>query len=258
MTENTAINLTGHLRELRKRLIISLIALGVGFVAAYYRSEELYALLLAPLRAHMPQGQGHVIFTGIIEPFYIYMKIGLLGGVLLASPVIFYQVWAFVAPGLQRSERAGFLLIVAASAVLFISGVAFAYFVVFPFGFQYLLSYATEDLKPYLSMSEYFSFATKMLLAFGLVFQLPLAMLVLARIGIVTAYQMLSWWRYALVLILVASAILTPTPDAFNQLLMAGPLLVLYGLGIILAKLFGRRKEAKAASEHIDNPQTLL
>ena len=128
------------------------------------------------------------------------------------------------------------------SIALFAAGALFAYFVVFPFGFKYLLSYSSDTLKPLLSMDLYFSFATKFLIAFGVVFQLPLAILVLARLGLVTAGKLLSWWRYALVGILVVAAILTPTPDVFNQLLMAGPLFFLYGVGIIVAKLFGKKR----------------
>ena len=135
------------------------------------------------------------------------------------------------------------------SAMLFAAGALFAYFVVFPFGFKYLLSYSSDSLKPLLSMDLYFSFATKFLIAFGVVFQLPLAILVLARLGLVTAGKLLSWWRYALVGILVVAAILTPTPDVFNQLLMAGPLFFLYGVGIIVAKLFGKKRVAPDDAE---------
>ncbi|CAG0928419.1 partial Sec-independent protein translocase protein TatC, partial [Planctomycetaceae bacterium] len=129
------------------------------------------------------------------------------------------------------------------SIVLFAGGTLFAFEVVFPFGFKYLLSYSAPGLKPFLSMGEYFSMATRLLLAFGLIFQLPLAMLVISRLGVVTARQMASWWRYAIVAIVIAAAILTPTPDVFNQFLMAGPLIILYGVGIGAAALFGKKKE---------------
>ena len=129
------------------------------------------------------------------------------------------------------------------SLILFAVGVFFAYFVVFPFGFKYLLSFSSDELKPVLSMASYFSLVTRLLIAFGLVYQLPLAMLVIARLGIMSAAEMLSWWRYAIVLIFLASALITPTPDIFNQLLMAGPLLVLYASGLVLAKVFARKKE---------------
>lgn len=235
--------LAEHLAELRRRLIISVIAVGLGFLAAYYYSDRLYWVLASPLLESLPEGQDFLVFTGVVEPFFIYLKVGLLSGIILASPVVLYEIWAFVAPGLYKEERRWFVLTVLFSAVLFAGGTLFAFEVVFPFGFKYLLSYSAPGLKPFLSMGEYFSMATRLLLAFGLIFQLPLAMLVLARLGVVTARQMASWWRYAIVAIVIASAILTPTPDVFNQLLMAGPLTVLYGVGLAAAAVFGKKKK---------------
>lgn len=235
---------TEHLRELRKRLIISVIAAAAGFAVAYNYSAELYHFLALPLLPALPPGQDFMVFTGVVEPFFIYMKVGFVGGLVLASPVILFEVWGFVAPALYRNEKVWFVFIVLFSLIFFLAGTAFAYLVVFPFGFKYLMSYSGPELKPMISMSEYFSMITKLLLAFGLIFQLPLAILVLARLGLVTARKLVSWWRYALVVTLVASAILTPTPDIFNQMLMAGPIMVLYVIGIIVAAIFGKKKAA--------------
>lgn len=244
MTENsTEGRFVAHLIELRKRLIRSAIAVAIGFGIAYYYSDWLYSLLTKPLLPAMPKGQEYLVFTGVVEPFFIYLKVGFAGGLVLASPVVFYQAWAFVAPGLQVREKAWFLGVVSASTVLFVAGVLFAYYLVFPFGFIYLLSFANEGLRPMISMSDYFSLATKLLLAFGLTFQLPLGMMVAARIGVVTARKFLSWWRYAIVVIFIVAAVLTPTPDIFNQCLMAGPLIVLYGIGIAAAKAVEKRRE---------------
>lgn len=234
---------TAHLIELRKRLIHSAIAVAIGFGFAYYYSDIIYDVLTRPLVPGMPKGQEYLIFTGVVEPFFIYFKVGLLGGVILASPVILYEIWAFVAPGLHASEKRWFLGIVLSSLVLFIGGVAFAFFVVFPFGFKYLLGFSSERLRPMISMSDYFSLVTQLLLAFGLTFQLPLAMMVLSRLGIVGPKKFLSWWRYAIVVIFIIAAILTPTPDIFNQCLMAVPLVLLYGLGILGAKLTERKRD---------------
>lgn len=245
MAENEAKTpFLAHIIELRKRLVNSFIAVVIGFGFAYYYSDIIFDVLTKPLLRSLPNGQSYLVFTGVVEPFFIYLKVGFLGGVVLASPVIMYQVWAFVAPGLLAKEKKWFVSIVALSLILFICGVLFAYLLVFPFAFQYLLSFANEGLKPMLSMNEYFSMATRFLLAFGVVFQLPLAMLVLSVIGVVGGRQFLSWWRYAIVLIVIVAAILTPTPDVFNQLLMAGPLVVLYALGVVLAMIFGRKKTA--------------
>lgn len=241
--------LTEHLRELRKRLMISVAAVVVGFLVSYYYSEILYKVLARPLLNALKPGQEYLVFTGVVEPFFIYMKVGFAGGMILASPVILYEIWAFVAPALYSREKVWFISIVLSSLVLFAAGALFAYLVVFPFGFKYLLSYSSQEIKPLLSMSEYFSMVTMLLLAFGAIFQLPLGILVLARLGIVTARQLISWWRYALVVILLVSAILTPTPDIFNQLLMAGPLMVLYALGIVVAKLLGKKKAVEEPEE---------
>lgn len=244
--------LTEHLRELRKRLMISVAAVAIGFLVSYYYSEVLYKILARPLLSVLKPGQEYLVFTGVVEPFFIYMKVGFAGGMILASPVILYEIWAFVAPALYSHEKVWFISIVISSLFLFAAGTLFAYMVVFPFGFKYLLSYSSQEIKPLLSMSEYFSMVTKLLLAFGVIFQLPLGILVLARLGIVTARQLLSWWRYALVIILLVAAILTPTPDIFNQLLMAGPLMVLYALGIIVAKLFGKKKAVEEPEEEAE------
>ena len=241
---DTAASITSHLKELRKRLVISIAALAIAFFISYAFSDRLYHILTGPLMPAMPEGARFLAFTGVVEPFFVYIKVGFVGAVVLASPVVLYEIWAFVAPGLYENEKRWFLLIVVASLVLFASGVFFSFFVVFPFAFKYLLSYAGPDLRPVLSMNSYFSLVTRLLLAFGIVYQLPLAILVLARLGLVTARQLISWWRYAVLGIVSAAAILTPTPDVFNQMLMAGPLLVLYGLGIIVAKIFGKKKEA--------------
>jgi len=239
---NIGLPLTSHLRELRKRLVICFIATAIGFAISYYYSERIYGVLIAPLMSALPPEAGYLVFTGVAEPFFIYFKAGLLGGVALASPVILYEIWAFAAPGLYAKERVWFAVIVLASLALFAAGVVFAYFIVFPFAFKYLLSFSTVELRPMISMSGYFSLAMWLLLAFGAVFQLPLAMLVLSMIGVVSARQFIRWWRYAIVLILVAAAVLTPTPDVINQMLMAGPLIMLYALGVVLAAIFGKKK----------------
>src|SRR4030067_2442843 len=156
----------------------------------------------------LPPGQEYMVFTGVVEPFFIFMKVGFTGGVILASPVILFEIWGFVAPGLYRSEKLWFIVIVLVSLVLFFSGTFFAYLVVFPFGFKYLLSYASDDLRPILSMGLYFSMAIRLLLAFGVIFQLPLAMLVLARGGGGAARQLTRWGGGAITWIPAPSGIL--------------------------------------------------
>ncbi len=244
---------TAHLVELRQRLIVCAIAVIVGFSICYAFSEELYDYLKAPLIPALPEGSEFMAFTGVVEPFFTYLKVALVAGIILASPVILYETWAFVAPGLYENERRWFLPVVLVSVILFAAGVSFAYKVVFPVGFKYLLSFASPELRPVLSMELYFGLATKLLVAFGVVFQLPLFVLVLSRLGIVDVGMLVSYWKYALVVALIVGALLTP-PDAFSQFLMAGPIMILYGISIVVAKVFGKKRNTddEEASEDDD------
>lgn len=240
-TDAPQMPLVHHLKELRKRLVQAVIAVAVAFVVTYSFSEELYALLAAPILAALPADNEFLAFTGVIEPFYTYLKVALTGSIVLASPIIFYEIWAFAAPGLLSDEKRWFFPIVLASVCLFLIGVAFAYFVVFPVAFKFLLSYAAVELRPILSMGLYFSFATKMLIAFGAVFEMPLFVLVLSRLGLVTSAKLIGWWKYALLFSVIVGAVLTP-PDVFSQALMAAPILVLYAISIVVAHFFGKKK----------------
>jgi sec-independent protein translocase protein TatC len=234
--------LTGHLRELRDRLVSSAVVTGLAFCLTYYYSQDLYDILKAPLLPALPDGSQFMAFHGVVEPFFVYLKIGIVAAIILASPFLIYHTWAFLLPALKDTERVWFLPVVFCSFLLFTTGVWFAYEFVFPVGFKYLMSFATDDFKPFLSMSLYFSLATKLLLAFGVVFQLPLVILVLARLGIVDGWMLIRWWRFALLTAVILGALLTP-PDVFSQVLMGGPIMVLYGLGIIVAFIFGKKKE---------------
>lgn len=232
--------LTGHLRELRQRLIRALISIAIAFVFTYYWSEEIYRLLIAPLIPYLPEEQRFIVFTTVTEPFFTYLKVGFLGAVVVAMPYILYEVWAFVAPALYEEERRLFLPLVTLSFLLFVAGILFAYFVVFPVAFRYLMGFSGEMLKPYVSMALYMGLVVRLLFAFGVAFQVPLIIMVLVRAGIVSIERLKGWWKYALILSLVAGALLTP-PDPLSQLLMALPLMALYWLGVALAILFGRK-----------------
>lgn len=241
--EAAELPLTGHLSELRKRLINSVVTVLVAFLITYSYSEEVYSILARPLMPALPEGTNFLAFSGVVEPFYTYLKAAIVAAIVLSSPVIIYQFWAFVAPGLYKDEKRWFVPIVTVSLGLFGGGVLFAYNIVFPVGFDYLLGFASSTLKPVLSMGDYFSLATKMLIAFGIVFQIPLLILVLARLGLVDAKSLIGYWRYALLTSVIAGALLTP-PDIFSQLLMGGPIMILYAMGIVLASLFGKKGEA--------------
>jgi len=229
---------TEHLGELRDRLVRSFIAVGIGFVAAYFFKEKLFEILTAPLVTAMGEnGNAQMIFTGLPEAFFTYLKVALLTGIILATPVLFYEFWMFVSPGLYRAEKKYFLPIV------FLS-------VFFPYGFKFFLGFANQTIHAMPSMKEYLSFASKMLLAFGFVFELPLVLTFMARMGLVTVPFLKKNRKYALLLFFVGAALITP-PDVVTQIMMALPLMLLYEISIIGAKIFGKKK----AEEIDDDPE---
>jgi sec-independent protein translocase protein TatC len=231
--------LTSHLQELRKRLILSFIAIGVGFALCYALADSLFNILAAPLLKMMPPG-GSLIFISVAEAFFTYMKVAFIAGLMLSSPFVLYQIWAFVAPGLYRNEKRYVIPFVLAGSCFFAFGILFAYYVAIPVGFKFLLGYATDVIKPMPSMKEYLSFSIKFLLAFGIVFEFPVVLVLLARIGVVRAETLAKKRKYAILLIFVFAAVMTP-PDLISQVLMALPLIGLYELSIVLAKLFGKK-----------------
>jgi sec-independent protein translocase protein TatC len=231
--------LTVHLQELRKRLILSFIAVGGGFALCYTFAEKIFDILAAPLLEMMPQG-GSLIFTSVAEAFFTYMKVAFIAGLILASPFVLYQIWAFVAPGLYRHEKKYVVPFVLAGSFFFALGIFFGYYVALPIGFKFLLGFATDFIKPLPSMKEYLSFTIKFLLAFGLVFEFPVVLVLLARIGVVDARTLARQRKYAILLIFVFAAILTP-PDIVSQVIVALPMIGLYELSILLSKLFGKK-----------------
>jgi len=240
MKEDEKLPFTSHLDELRKRLIVCFIAVGIGFVLAYGFKERLFDILTVPLISVMDQGE-KLIFTGLPEAFFTYLKVAFLTGLMLAAPVIIYEFWMFVAPGLYQKERRLLLPIVFLSTLFFVGGALFGYFIVFPFGFEFFLGFATETIRPLPSMKEYLGFASKLLLAFGLVFELPLVLTFMARLGIVSVDFLKKNRKYALLLFFAGAAILTP-PDVVTQIMMALPLMVLYEISILGARVFGKKK----------------
>jgi len=232
-----------HLEELRKRLVASAIAVGCGFVVAYFFAERLFQLLVLPLKEVMPEGN-HLIFTNLPEMFFTYLKVAFLTGVLAAAPVIFYQMWMFIAPGLYQREKKYVIPFVVISTILFVGGSLFGYFIVFPFGFKFFLGFANETVKALASVKEYFSFSIKLLLAFGIVFELPVVIFFLTKIGLVTPELLKKQRKYAILLTFVLAAILTP-PDVITQCMMAGPIILLYEIGIFVSKTARQKTEEK-------------
>jgi sec-independent protein translocase protein TatC len=232
--------LTAHLQELRKRLILSFIAIGIGFFVCYALKESLFDILAAPLiNKVMPSG-GSLIFTSVAEAFFTYMKVAFIAGLTLASPFVLYQIWAFVAPGLYQKEKKYAVPFVLGGSIFFAMGVLFGYYVAIPVAFKFLLGYATDFIKPMPSMKEYLSFSIKFLLAFGVVFEFPVVLVLLSRIGVIDAKMLARQRKYAILLIFVFAAVMTP-PDIVSQVIMALPLMGLYELSILLSKFFGKK-----------------
>ena len=238
---------TSHLEELRKRLIICIGAVLVGFLGSYAFSEKIFSILVKPLKEELPP-DSLLIFTGLPEAFFVYLKLSFFTGIFLASPIILWELWCFVAPGLYDHEKKYVYPFVTLSTLFFATGVLFGYYVVFPIAFKFFIGYSTEAIKPLPSIKEYLSFSCKMLLAFGIVFELPLFVLFLSKIGIVNEKMLRSKRKFAILGIFAGAAILTP-PDVVSQVLMALPLLVLYEISILVAKMFGKKNTEEEEEE---------
>ncbi len=243
--EDEKLPLTSHLEELRKRLIRILIAVGIGFFACYYFKEYLFKIITQPLVQVLPKNS-HMIFTGLPEAFFIYMKIAFFASLFLTSPYIFYQIWRFIAPGLYPAEKRHVIPFVISSTSLFVAGVLFGYFLALPPAFEFFVAFSSDFLKPMISFREYLSFSLKMLLAFGVSFEMPVFIFFMARLGIVNAKMLRKQRRYAILVIFIVAAVLTPSPDAFSQILMAVPLMILYEISIFLSK-YAEKKRVEAA-----------
>lgn len=233
--------LLSRLGEIRKRLVRAAIAVGIGFAVAYGFSEKLFGILAYPLKVNMAPGD-RLIYTGLPEMFFVYIKTAMVAGLLLAAPYVFYQIYLLVAPGFYQKEKKSVILFVLCSTVLFVGGSLFGYFVVFPYGFKFFLGFSNEYLRALPSVRQYFSLAVKLLFGFGFVFELPIAAFFLSRMGVVTADFLKEKRRYAILLIFIVAAFLTP-PDVISQFLMAIPLLILYEFSILIAKLAGKKKK---------------
>ncbi len=237
--DSTTMPLTAHLEELRWRILKALGATTVGFMLTYGFAELLFSFLTAPLITHVGDSV-NLIGTGVTEAFFTKLKVSLIAAVFVASPVIFYQLWAFISPGLYDSEKRHAKPFVIFSTLFFSLGAGFCYYLVFPFAFEFFVEeFMSIGVNPELRIGEYLGFASRMLLAFGVIFELPVLTYFLARVGVVNHRLMIAWARYAFVGSFVVAAILTPA-DAASQFLMAGPLIILYLISIGVAYLIGR------------------
>ena len=232
--------LTSHLEELRKRLIRILIVLGIGFLACWYFREWFFQIITAPLVKVLPRNS-HMIYTSLPEAFFNYMKISFYASLFVTSPWTLYQIWKFVSPGLYSKEKKYVIPFVISSSVLFIGGVLFGYYLALPPAYGFFVQFSSDFLKPMFALKEYLSLSLKLLLVFGLSFELPVFIFFMAKLGIVNAKMLAKQRRYAILVIFVLAAVLTPSPDAVTQIIMAIPLMILYEIGIFVAK-FAEKK----------------
>ncbi|MBI4587543.1 MAG: twin-arginine translocase subunit TatC [Candidatus Rokubacteria bacterium] len=236
----TKMSFLEHLGELRRRILWSLVAILAGLAIALNFTDRLMKFVRHPFEAAIPGTK--LVFLSPTEAFWVYMKVAFIAGGVLAMPVVLYQVWAFIAPGLHAHEKRFAVPFVIIGSLFFLLGATFAQLVVIPFAMRFLVTFPGPDLAPMISVGSYVDFVLKFTLAFGVIFELPLAITLASRMGMVTPQFLARNRKYAILINFVIAAILTPTPDIFNQALMAGPLIVLYEVGIIAARIFGRRR----------------
>lgn len=228
-----------HLKELRDRLVVCIIATGIAFIVAYYFKEKIFYFLMQPFIKVMPE-KSSFIFTYVTEAFITYFKISLVVAIFAASPVILYEIWMFVSPGLYEKEKKYAFPFIFYGSICFICGALFCYFVVMPFIYRFFVSYAAEFIIPMPDLKGYMGLTLKLLIAFGLIFEMPLMAFYLGRAGIINHKMLSSKRRYAILGIFILSAVITP-PDISSQIFMAIPLWGLYELSILIVRVSGKR-----------------
>lgn len=238
---STSENLISHLLELRKRLLNSVVALLLVFICLFPWAADLYAVLAHPLLSKLPAG-GQMIATDVTTPFFVPLKVAMMAAFLIALPYILYQAWRFVAPGLYMNEKRWILPLLVSSVLLFFSGMAFAYFVVFPVVFGFITSAAPHGVAVMTDIDKYLSFVLSMFVAFGLAFQVPIAVVLLVKTGVVSTAKLREARPYVVVGAFVVGAIFTP-PDVVSQCMLATPLWLLYEAGIVVAGWMGQKTE---------------
>lgn len=247
--------LLAHLTELRQRLVRSFYGVVIGFALVYGFAEKIFQWLMRPLcQAVVTESSGltecPIVYTGIAEPFMVYLKVGILGGIFVSAPWIFLQIWGFISPGLHYTEKKLVTPFVAIASVMFVGGALLGYFFIFPLAFEFFIKVATPDIRPMLSMTDYFSFASGLLFAFGLLFEIPVFVVLLNFIGLLKAATLWRTWRQVTAGIFILAAVLTPA-DPYTMLLLGTPLATLYIVALVFCsiqeKLRGKRLEASAS-----------
>lgn len=235
-----------HLEDLRKRIFYSFIAVIVVVIPAWLFSKDIYNILSRPVTKYLPEGT-KLAYTHLTAPFMLYIKVSFLTAIFVTSPFIFLQLWYFVAPGLYKKEKKYVYPFVIFTSFFFILGALFGYFVAFPFACNFFLKMGSE-FQPVITVDQYFSLALRLLLGIALVFEMPTLVFFLSRMGIITSRWMIKNFKYAVLVVFIIAAVITPSPDMINQSILAVPMLFLYGLSLLIAFIF-EKKKAKRKSE---------
>ena len=249
--------LTEHLGELRNRIVVSLIVVTITFGICFYYSEYIFSLIIMPMHntitfslhnpfiSIIPNGNPDIklVFVAPAEAVWMHIKISFIGAFIISSPLLFYELWRFIAPGLLDKEKKYAMPFVFTTSILFAVGALFCFIIVLPFAMNFLLTYKTENLQPMISVGKYTDFCLKFILAFGFIFELPVVSVFLTKMGIVTPEFLAENRKYAVLIAFIAAALITPTPDAFNQTLMAVPIIVLYEAGIWASRILNIKKK---------------
>ena len=231
-----------HLDELRKRLIYIVYSLIAGCAVAYIFISKIFDFIMRPMQQVLPPGS-YLQFTSGSEPFMLWIKIGFLAGIFISSPLILWQVWKFIAPGLYSHEKKFAIPFVLMSTIFFVTGGLFSHYIAFPWTWQFFASFATDYMKFVPKIDEAFGLYTKMILGFGAIFEMPTLVFFLARMGVVTAGMLLRYFKYAFLIIFIVAAVISPGTDMMSQVIMAVPMLGLYILSIGVAWIFGKKRK---------------
>jgi sec-independent protein translocase protein TatC len=239
-----------HLEDLRKRIFWSFAALMAAVIPAWFFSKDLYGILAQPVTRFLPEGK-KLAFTSLTAPFMLYIKVSFLAAIFFTSPFIFFQLWMFIAPGLYQREKKYVIPFVLFTSFFFMAGALFAYLVVFPFACNFFLGMGSE-FDPVITVDQYFSLALRVILGIALVFEMPTLAFFLSKIGLITAKMMIKHFKYAVLVVFIIAAIITPTPDMITQSIIAVPMLGLYGISILIAAIVGKDKEKKRSKDKDD------
>lgn len=253
--QESKLPITEHLVDLRKRIVIPLVSVLIGFIITFNFSDLLFEIVSFPMKSEVKlsttdpyirlteKPSTPLVFLAPAEAFWMHMKLSFVASFILCLPVFFYNFWRFISPGLMSKEKKYFLPFMLSASLLFSIGALFCFIVVLPFAMTFLLGYKSADITPMISVGSYVDFCLKFVLAFGVVFELPLIIVFLTKFGIVSPSTLAKKRKYAMLLAFVVAALLTPTPDAFNQTLMAVPIILLYEIGILVSRIIYRKPQ---------------